>query len=240
MPLLQASAIDEAVNRAGKQRMITQRIMKDYALVGMNIETGNPAADLKNLVSEFDSSLKALHQFSGTDDFHASLKDIESLWTPIKAVLEKAPTQKAAPGLQQDLDALLGACNKNTQLIAESSGDQKGKIINIAGKQRMLSQRMAALYMLKAWKLEDAQFNQKLRASMDEFSAAHKILESSSLSSAEIKALLKKVKKSYMWFEMMGKSKSNRVVPSLINKSANSILADMDQVTNLYTSSKPD
>ncbi len=33
---------------------------------------------------------------------------------------------------------------------------------------------------------------------------------------------------------MMGRSSSNRVIPNLINKSANSIQADMDKATALY------
>ena len=236
-PLL-ASTTDEAVNKAGKQRMITQRIMKDYALVGMNIEVGDPATDLSNLITEFDSNLKTLKEVSGNKVFSDSLVQVEKLWIPIKATLKISPNEKAAPKLQKDLDALLDACNKSTNLIAGNASNEKLNIINLSGKQRMLSQRMAALYMLKAWKVDDGNFQKKLHSAMDEFSAAHKTLVSSSFSNTEIKTLLKKVKKAYMWFEMMGKSKSNRVIPALINRSANSILADMDKVTNLYTSSK--
>lgn len=237
-PALQASGIDEAVNKAGKQRMITQRIMKDYALIGMNMNIGNPGDDLKTLVDEFDASLKSLQQLTATAAFAASLNEVEALWTPIREVLQQPPNKEAAPKLQQDLDTLLDACDKNTRLLATSTGDEKENIINIAGRQRMLSQRMAALYMLETWKLEDPRFNQKLQTAMNEFSSAHKTLESSSLSNSEIKALLKKVKKSYMWFEMMGKSRSSRVIPSLINKSADSILLDMDKATRLYIHSR--
>ncbi|WP_457667293.1 type IV pili methyl-accepting chemotaxis transducer N-terminal domain-containing protein [Thiolapillus sp.] len=233
----QAFTLDEAINKAGKQRMITQRVLKDYALVGMHIELGDPAQDLKTLIELFDSSLADLKQFSTSDAVNKSLAAIETQWTPIRATLQDAPDRDKAARLQEDLDKLLAACQENTRLIAQSADNKTGDIVNLAGRQRMLSQRMAALYMLKAWKLDDPKFREKLTSAMDEFTAAHKSLEASPLTTDEIHVLLAKVKKSFAWFEMMGRSSSNRVIPNLINKSANSIQADMDKATSLYAQS---
>ncbi len=234
-PHAEADAFDRAVNKAGKQRMITQRVLKDYAMVGMNMEVGNPAKDLKALVVQFDSSLKDLQSLSMSEEVAKSLGEIEKLWTPIKTTLQAPPVKEKVGELQKDLDRLLEACDENTHLIAREANNQTGGIVDTAGRQRMLSQRMAALYMLKAWKIEDPRFQEKLTKSMEEFSTAHKLLEASPLTTEDIRTKLARVKKAYAWFEMMGNSKSNRVIPSLINKSAKSILADMDEVTTLYT-----
>lgn len=228
------TSTDDAINIAGKQRMITQRVMKDYALIGMGIDLGDPAADLENLIALFDSSLSDLKDFSTTEQLDRSLANIDSQWQPVKAVLMNTPERAKAAKLQEDLDKLLTACHENTLLIARSEQNSKGRIINVAGKQRMLSQRMAALYMLKAWKLNDPAFKEKLTKAINEFAAAQKTLETSPLTTEEISTLLAKVKKSFAWFEMMGRSTSKRVIPNLINKSANHILTDMDKVTQLY------
>ncbi|WP_457673177.1 type IV pili methyl-accepting chemotaxis transducer N-terminal domain-containing protein [Thiolapillus sp.] len=233
-----AAPIDDAINKAGKQRMITQRLMKDYAMIGMNLDLGNPDADLKKFVQQFDSILADLDKYSSEQKIRASLADIRQQWVPLKKVLQDVPDKSRAAKLQRDLDALLAACQKNTRLMAELSGNQRGEIVDLAGRQRMLSQRMAALYMLKAWKVDDLDFSGKLSQSMDEFSSAHARLEASPLTTTEIRAILARVKKSYAWFEMMGRSKSGRVIPSLINKSANNILADMDKVTAMYAATK--
>ena len=223
-----------AINKAGKQRMITQRALKDYALAGMHVDIGDPAGDLKNMIALFDSILSDLKEFSSSDELNKSLATIEEQWAPIKATLQDAPDRSRAASLQEKLDDLLAACHRNTRLIAKSTDNETGDIVSLAGRQRMLSQRMAALYMLKAWKLDDPKFREKLTSAMDEFSAAHEKLEASPLTDDEIHALLARVRKSFAWFEMMGRSSSNRVIPNLINKSANNIQADMDKVTALY------
>jgi len=58
-------------------------------------------------------------------------------------------------------------------------------------------------------------------------------LEKSSLNTEEISALLAKVKRSFMFFEMMSKSNS-KFVPTLIYKKSNDMLNNMNRATEKY------
>jgi nitrate/nitrite-specific signal transduction histidine kinase len=223
----------EAVNISGKQRMFTQRMLKDYAMIGMGNTFGNPNEDLNTTIHDFSDNLLSLSTYTKDDETKKSLETVKSLWEPILATLEEAPSKEKVEKLQIDLDALLKAADDTTKLFAKSSGTSSGETVNKAGRQRMLSQRMASLYMLKVWDVKDPQFETKLNDAMNLFKVSLEELEKSELNTDEITALLKKVKRSFQFFEMMSRSKS-KFVPTLIYKKSNDMLVNMNSATQQY------
>ena len=222
-----------AVDIAGKQRMFTQRMLKDYAMVGMGNTFGKPAEDLKKILADFHDHMESLASYTKSDEIKKSIEKVKMLWIPLKKTLSEAPSKEKVEKLQIDLDALLKAADDTTKLFAKESGKASGETVNKAGRQRMLSQRMASLYMLKVWEVEDPQFKTKLDDAMKLFKTSLAQLEQSSLNTDEIKKLLTKVKRSFMFFEMMGRSKS-KYVPTLISKKSNDILTNMNSATQKY------
>jgi len=228
------TSMSDAVNKAGKQRMITQRLLKDYALIGMNNTYGNPKEDLQNMVALFDTSLNELTAYVKDAEVQTSLKKVETLWLPIKKKLLATPTKKQAIVLEKEIETLLKATDECTQLVTKASHSKSAEIVNISGRQRMLSQRMASLYMLKVWEINNAKTDSKLTQAMNEYEIAQKKLQQTPLNTPETERLLKDAAKSYRFFQVMGKSHSKKFVPSLINRSANNILKAMHQATVLY------
>jgi hypothetical protein len=222
-----------AVDVAGKQRMYTQRMLKDYAMVGMGNTFDKPQEDLKKISANFQDHMESLLAYTKSEEVKKSLKKVEALWTPLKKTLLEKPSKDKVEQLQIDLDALLKASDETTKLFAKESGKVSGDTINKAGRQRMLSQRMASLYMLKVWEVNDPQFKTKLNDAMKLFKTSLEELEKSDLNTDEIKVLLAKVKRSFMFFEMMNKSKS-KFVPTLIYKKSNDILVNMNSATQKY------
>ena len=222
-----------AVDIAGKQRMFTQRMLKDYAMVGMGNTFGNPEEDLKKTSNAFQDHMESLESYTKSDEVKKSIEKMKVLWNPLKQTLMEVPNKEKVEKLQVDLDALLKAADDTTKLFAKESGKASGETVNKAGRQRMLSQRMASLYMLKVWEVDDPQFKTKLDDAMKLFKTSLAELEQSDLNTDEIKALLAKVKRSFMFFEMMSRSKS-KFVPTLIYKKSNDILINMNTATQKY------
>jgi len=227
----------DAVNIAGKQRMYTQRMLKDYAMIGMGNTFGDPKKDLKETMQNFSAHLEALKSYAKDDGIKKSLQEVETLWGSIQKILEGTPDIAKVGTLQEDLEKLLKASDTVTQLFAKSSGKAAGEIVNISGRQRMLSQRMAGLYMLKVWGVEDPKFKTKLDETLTLFKTSLAKLEKSPLNTDEINALLAKVKRSFVFFEMMNRSHS-KFVPTLIYKKSNDILKNMNSATLLYVKSE--
>jgi len=226
--------IAEAVNIAGKQRMFTQKMLKDYGMIGIGVSFGNAKEDLKKTISEFEDHLNSLERFTKDSNIKDSLEKQKKLWLDVKDMLLEKPSKDNAIKLQEKLDKLLKVADDTTKLFADKAGEHSGKIINIAGRQRMLSQRMASLYILKAWGINDSEFNKKFDKAMKLFDDSLDILMKSKLNNREINTLLGKVNKDFDFFKIMSHS-SNKFIPSLIYKKSNEILKNMDKITKLYT-----
>jgi len=230
---LEIETPSQAVDIAGKQRMFTQKMLKEYSMIGMNNSFGDSTKNLETLIILFDTHLESLQKYTKNTLIKKSISEAKELWIPIKKRLKDAPKREYVVDLQKDLEKLLEASDKTTQLFQKESGQSREEIINIAGRQRMLSQKMASLYMLKVWGVNDQEFKKKMNETMALFKSSLERLRASKLNTDKTKVLLDKVEKSFLFFEIMNRS-TLRFIPTLIYKKSDDILENMEAVTTSY------
>jgi len=222
-----------AIDIAGKQRMFSQRMLKDYSMIGMNNSFSNPSEDLKKTIDTFEEHLHSLDNYTKNKTIKNEISKVQKIWSPIREILESKPKKESVVKLQESLEELLHLSDDVTKLFAGEVAEHLGEIVDISGRQRMLSQRMASLYMLKVWGVNDEKFKERLDSAMKLFKRSQERLEKSELNSDRSLKLLSEVKKSFMFFEVMNRS-STKFIPTLIYRKSDDILENMDAVTKLF------
>lgn len=195
--------IAAAVNLAGHQRMLSQRMAKAYLLLGQGIAADDARSILQSSISQFESQLATLKTFQPTPLVKDALARLDAEWTKCKAVLAATPNKAGAVDLYDASESLLKAAHQAT-LAYESAGDAPlVHLVNLAGRQRMLSQRMAKFYLYGAWDLYRDPADMELHLTRAHFTAILNQIEASPLASAQTQASLALLRREWEPYEQI-------------------------------------
>ncbi|HSW15772.1 MAG TPA: type IV pili methyl-accepting chemotaxis transducer N-terminal domain-containing protein [Ramlibacter sp.] len=188
--VIDAARVGEAINRAGQQRMLSQRLVKLYALACSRTDGQAAALLMRETVTRIEDNLAALASELSPDTFGDLLEAGKAAWKALKAGLETTPRASALPQLDAWAEAVL-ANAEALALALESSGlASPVGVVNVAGRQRMLSQRMAKLLLLRVVAADPAATQREIDATAAAFEQGFKTLNDAPLSTPEIRAML--------------------------------------------------
>lgn len=225
-----------AINKAGRQRMLSQRIVKAYCLLGMNVLADKSHAILKNSANLLDAQLVELKQFTDKADINEALTREEQLWLQVKVIIGAPVSLDGARKLVGLNEELQQAADRVTKLIENSANVHAGHLVNLAGRQRMLSQRIAKFYMLSKWGFKQPEIAEGMASSQKEFVSALQELESSPQNTPQIIATLAEARLQWDHFLMaLGDQQINDSGSTMVAAFASEHLLEiMDKITNLY------
>lgn len=223
-----------AINKAGRQRMLSQRIVKAYTMVGLDVQTDEANEQLLLSVELFEKQLSELKRFSKNKRTKKSLAKVELLWTPFKKIALGNISKEGVKKLVAKDNELLKATHQVVLILQKNANSKLAKIVNISGRQRMLSQQIAKYYMLTAWDVDTEQSYKLMQNSRNEFFAALNELSSSKINTKEINEALEETKTQWSIFERSFRLKKGSFIPLLIAMSSEKILVSMNEVTGMY------
>lgn len=148
--LIDAAQDAAGVNRSGQLRMLSQRLVKLYALqvAGGEAEAGAARVLQSQAVERLEANLAQLGRLLSKPTFGDLLDGVLSAWKPLDAMLGEAPQAARLLKLDALAEALLQAAETLTAALEQASGMPRLHVINLAGRQRMLSQRLAKEVLL--------------------------------------------------------------------------------------------
>lgn len=230
--------LNEAINKAGSLRMLSQRMAKAYCQIGQNVWTGNSHRILRSSIDLYEKRLNELTTFAPSADIKATYADLGASWQRYRQLLDKAPSLTNGQRVARLSEESLRIAHLATTQLELSSPTSVGRLINIAGRQRMLSQRLAKLYMCRQWGIGSPDTDVEMQLAEREFLSAMDALEHAPESAGKIGEELSLARRQWMFFEnaLLQQSEGNKDQYDAVNVATTSerILEIMDRVTGLY------
>ena len=220
---------EQLVNLAGRQRMLSQRMAKDYFYAGMNINKGNSLKQLKKSLEDFKKTEEILNN---------NIKDeeIKNLIAFVNMSLDEFISISSEPysmengALIMDLsESLLEGSNYIVNALTKEKSTNK--LIDIAGKQRMLSQRIGKYYIAYQAGIKDENTITQMKESVKEFDRILNKLKSNTpriqKELGQVNKMWNIVYKFYLNIEKGG-------LPIIVFSTTDDITSKMNKVVGMY------
>lgn len=230
--VIAAAGFAESINRAGQIRMLSQRLLKLHALSALSVSS----AAIDESSARVEANLAMLGKSLSKATYGDLIDAATAPWSSLKPLLER----RADAALLEQADALAERMLQNADRLVstlETTGAASSlHVINVAARQRMLSQRVAKASLLAALLKGEAAARAaaQAREAAQAFEAGLAFLNTAPLTTREIRESLDQA--GAVWTQMQ--ESLARIGagdgPRALAQASESLLALFEQLTERY------
>jgi hypothetical protein len=129
---------------------------------------------------------------------------------------------------------VLMAAERLTRILQDQATVPVGRWINLAGRQRMLSQRLVKLYMLQQWQVSSATLRDEIERVPNEFAGALASMQQRADNSPELRTELDNLALQWEWLQTALATEGAESFRLIMAEGGEAILELADRITLLY------
>jgi len=224
----------QLIDVAGKQRMLSQRIAKDYLYAGEKVAVSKAKKQMKASMEEMVKIHKRLVESINDPEIQNLLAFVQLSIEDFKATANEPYSLDNAQLIIDLSESMLEGSQYVVDSLKEKVKVKESAVVGKAGKQRMLAQRIAKYYIAYQAGIKDKNTVDQMKAAVKSFSEAHKALMANPENTPEINRKLhdidrlwKIVYKFYLNIEKGG-------LPLIVFNTTDDITKKMNQITAMY------
>ena len=229
-------AIDtvKLVDIAGRQRMLSQRIAKDYMYAGKKVASSKAEKQLVKSLDELKTAHAKLVDSINDEEIKNLLEFVAMSSEDFEATSKEAFSTDNAQLILDLSESMLEGSQYVVNSLKETANIKSAKVVDMAGRQRMLSQRIAKYYIAYQSGIKDKNTVDQMKAAVKLFGESHEVLMKNENNTPEINRKLNKINRLWKIVYKFYLNIEKGGLPLIVFNTTDDITKKMNEVTGLY------
>jgi hypothetical protein len=228
----------ELINITSKQKMLSQRIAKDYLYLGKKVAISRASKQLEKSFKEFENIHKKLIKQIDNPDIKNLLDFVSLSSNDLKKKLNQNFDLNNAQLILDLSESILEGNEYIVNSLKKDINSKEINIIDIISQQRMLSQRIAKYYIAYQLGIKDKNSVSSMHQTVKKFNDNLKILMKNSTNTPEIDEKLAKIDKLWKIVNKFYNNIEKGGLPLIVFNTTDNITKEMDEVANIFVANK--
>lgn len=227
-------SLPTAINRTARFRALSQRTAKAYCQSYLNVLPEQAKAVLGTAQKLFDSGFADLARANLSSDLVKQVLAVQIQVNALRDLVARSPSKEQVGLVNAQADNVLTLADGTTQALEGLSKNASLKLVNLAGRQRMLSQRLAKNYFLLAANFNQSVIRDQLKADANAFKQALATLKAAPISTVAIRNELDLGQSQWVFFESAISRRPDTDGLGAVATTSERLLEVMNNLTGYY------
>lgn len=222
----------DAINKVSHQRMLTQKMLNCYLMLGSGVEVERAKKEMDESAARFEELMLELLEFAPSEKVVNTIDNVQTSWRIYSIKVLSFPNKTMGIALFNRSRKLMEEYDNLLMLLEKEANIETTRLINLSSRQGMLAQRMEMLYLANYWKLSSEKIGTEFKSANEEFEETLNILLTTEINTPSIREQLNAITENWGFIR---KKFDDETVPLLIIQLADTILEYSTSISKKYT-----